>query len=85
MTKQSMSYLATASRAAGYVTLEPDPTDRRAKQVRLTKKGCEASEAMIRLSAAAEREFGALIGQADMARLRALFARLAGRLSPPSE
>src|SRR3974390_1709792 len=36
MTKQGMGYLADSLAASGYVTLEPDPADRRAKQVRLT-------------------------------------------------
>jgi DNA-binding MarR family transcriptional regulator len=81
MTKQSMSYLADSLAAAGYVTLEPDPTDRRAKRVRLTEKGRAASEAMIRLSAEAEREFGELIGQGEMKRLRRLLERLAEQLT----
>lgn len=83
MTKQSMGYLANSLAAAGYVTLEPDPTDRRAKQVRLTTKGQRAGEAMVRLSAASEREFGALVGKAEMAQLRRLLERLADRLSRP--
>lgn len=85
MTKQSMGYLADSLAAAGYVTLEPDPTDRRAKRVRLTKKGKAASDAMVALSAATERELGALIGQAEMARLRRSLERLAARLTAGPE
>lgn len=81
MTKQSMGYLADSLAAAGYVTLEPDPTDRRAKQVRLTERGWKAGEAMARLSAATEREFGELVGQAEMGKLRRVLERLADRLS----
>ena len=81
MTKQSMGYLADSLSAAGYVTLEPDSTDRRATQVRLTERGRGASEALVRLSAATEREFGELIGQAEMAKLRRVLERLADRLS----
>ncbi len=84
MTKQSMGYLADSLESAGYVRLEPDPSDRRAKQVRLTDKGRAASEAMIRLSAATEREFGALIGRTEMARLRRLLERLADGLMSAS-
>lgn len=80
MTKQSMGYLADSLAAAGYVTLEPDPTDRRAKQVRLTKKGRQAGEAMVRLSVATEQEFSALIGKAEMVQLRRLLERLTDRL-----
>lgn len=81
MTKQSMGYLADSLAAAGYVTLEPDPTDRRAKLVRLTGKGRAAGETMVRLSAEVEREFAVLIGHADMAQLRRLLERLAERVS----
>ncbi|HEY2048097.1 MAG TPA: MarR family transcriptional regulator [Caulobacteraceae bacterium] len=80
MTKQSMAYLADSLAAAGYVTLEPDPTDGRAKLVRLSEKGLLAQEAMVRLSAAIEREFGELIGQKEMADLRRSLERLADRL-----
>jgi DNA-binding MarR family transcriptional regulator len=85
MTKQSMGYLADSLAAAGYVTLEPDPTDRRAKQVRLTERGRAAAEAMVRLSAATERELGELVGQAEMAKLRRVLERLADRLSSRPE
>ncbi len=80
MTKQSMGYLADSLAAAGYVTVEPDPTDRRAKRVRLTDKGREASDTMVRLSAEVERDFARLIGDADMARLRVLLEQLADQL-----
>jgi DNA-binding MarR family transcriptional regulator len=80
ITKQSMGYLADSLAAAGYVTLEVDPTDRRAKQVRLTEKGRAASEALVRLSAEIEQEFAGLIGQAEMALLRRLLEQLSDRL-----
>jgi DNA-binding MarR family transcriptional regulator len=80
MTKQSMGYLADSLAAAGYVTLEPDPTDGRAKRVQLTDKGRAAGEALVRLSAETEREFAELIGEAEMGRLRRLLERLADRL-----
>ena len=81
MTKQSMGYLADTLAAAGYVTLEPDTTDRRAKLVRLTEKGRAAEETMIRLSAETEREFASLVGEEEMAQLRHLLEKLADKLS----
>src|SRR5215831_20907484 len=39
MTKQSMGYLVDDLEALGYVERVPDPTDRRAKVVRLTARG----------------------------------------------
>jgi DNA-binding MarR family transcriptional regulator len=80
MTKQSMGYLADSLAAAGYVTQAPDPTDRRAKRVRLTDKGRAAGAALVKLSAETEAEFAELIGEAQMSRLRGLLERLADRL-----
>ncbi|HSZ51137.1 MAG TPA: MarR family transcriptional regulator [Caulobacteraceae bacterium] len=81
MTKQSMSYLADSLEAAGYVAQTPDPTDGRAKRVRLTNKGRAAGEAMVKLSAEMEAEFGELIGRTQMVRLRRLLEQLADRLA----
>ncbi|HKD47899.1 MAG TPA: MarR family transcriptional regulator [Rhizomicrobium sp.] len=81
MTKQSMGYLADSLETAGYVTQAPDPTDGRAKRVRLTAKGRAASDTMVKLSAEEEAEFAKLIGKAEMVRLRCLLERLADRLA----
>jgi len=80
MTKQSMGYLADSLETAGYVTLASDPTDGRAKRVRLTPKGWAASDALVRLSVETEAEFAGLIGRAEMAQLRRLLEQLADRL-----
>jgi DNA-binding MarR family transcriptional regulator len=80
MTKQSMGYLADSLAAAGYVTVEPDPADGRAKLVRLSEKGRAASEALVKISAETEAEFARLIGKAEMAELRRLLEQLADRL-----
>lgn len=81
MTKQSMGYLADSLEAAGYVTQGPDPTDGRAKLVRLTDKGRAAGEAMVKLSAETEAEYAELIGEAQMIRLRGVLEQLADRLA----
>jgi DNA-binding MarR family transcriptional regulator len=80
MTKQSMGYLADTLAAAGYLTVEPDPADGRAKLVRLSEKGRAASEALIKISAETEAEFGRLIGAPEMSELRRLLERLADQL-----
>ena len=85
MTKQSMGYLADSLATAGYVSLKADPSDGRAKRVRLTAKGRTAVDALVRLSAESEAEFDGLIGKADMAQLRRLLERLAARLGERSE
>jgi hypothetical protein len=69
-----------AAAAAGYVTLEPDPTNGRAKRVQLTDKGRAAGDTLFRLRAEVEHEFAALIGDEEMARLRGLLERLTDRL-----
>lgn len=82
MTKQSMGYLADNLAAAGYVTLEPDPTDGRAKLVRLSDKGRAAWEALVKLSGEVEAEFADLIGREEMTQLRRLLEALTDRLGP---
>ena len=56
MTHPSMSELVTLLERRGYVERLPDPTDRRARLVRLTKKGRQAARAA--LAAMAEIEAG---------------------------
>jgi DNA-binding MarR family transcriptional regulator len=76
MTKQSMGELVAHLEAGGYVERVPDPTDRRAKLVRLTERGWEAYP--IARGAIAEVEAGwtARLGAAKMDRLRALLGEL---------
>lgn len=85
MTKQSMAYLVDALAAAGYVTVAPDPDDRRAKRVRLTARGEAVWEALLALSAAAEAELAARIGVAKMATLRSLLQELGAAIPQPPE
>jgi len=70
MTKQAMAELVAHLEAHGYVTREPDPTDRRAKLVRPTELGREvvgiAQELVPELEAMAD----GVIGTERMAALR---------------
>lgn len=70
MTKQSMAYLVESLAEAGYVTSVPDPTDGRARLVRLTARGRRVWDALLELSAEAEAEIAVLIGPHRMAMLR---------------
>lgn len=72
MTKQSMAYVIEDLTALGLLQSEPDPTDRRARLIRLTRKGEQASQALIGLSAAAERELAKSIGEEGLETLRSL-------------
>ncbi len=76
ITKQSMAYLVQTLEKHGYVTVEPDPADGRAKRVRLTARGEEVQQMALRLTRKVEREWGRLIGNDEMATLRALLEHL---------
>ncbi len=77
MTKQSMAYLVEALAEGGYVTIQPDPTDGRAKSVCLTARGQKVSETLVRLSRKVEADFSALLDPGKMAMLRELLSDLA--------
>jgi DNA-binding MarR family transcriptional regulator len=83
LTKQSMGYLVDELEARGYVERVPDPTDRRAKVVRLTARGQEVEDTVRAVIANIEAEWAARLGQDDYAHLvrllRALIAHLSDR------
>lgn len=85
MAKQSMAYLVEGLAAGGYVTSGPDPSDGRARLVRLTARGRRVQEALLRLGAAAEADCARAMGEADYARLRELLGRLAAALGAARE
>ena len=76
LTKQSMAYLVESLRAAGYVEIVADPTDRRAKLVRLTAKGTRAQRTALQLSREIEQEYGERLGPAKARQLRRLLEDL---------
>ncbi|MBU0556015.1 MAG: winged helix DNA-binding protein [Alphaproteobacteria bacterium] len=71
MTKQSMGYLTDSLARLGYVAMSPDPSDGRAKLVRLTERGQEAVATLTRLSLEAEAELRDALGAERLAALRA--------------
>jgi DNA-binding MarR family transcriptional regulator len=77
LTKQSMAYLVETLASAGYLSIAPDPSDGRAKLVRLTRRGQAVSATLVRLSRDAEREFAARLAPGQMASLRSLLGELA--------
>jgi DNA-binding MarR family transcriptional regulator len=76
MTKQSMGELVAHLEAGGYVERAPDPTDRRAKLVHLTKRGWEAYPIAREAIAEVEAEWTRRLGETKMRRLRALLGEL---------
>jgi Transcriptional regulators len=76
MTKQSMGYLVDALHERGYVELVPDPSDRRAKLVRLTERGQAFLDAALALSHRNEERLAERMGRDEWAHLRRLLERL---------
>jgi DNA-binding MarR family transcriptional regulator len=72
MTKQSMAELVGYLADNGYVALVPDPTDGRAKLVRLTERGWKVQHALLRLSTEFEKRAARDLGAGKWRRLRGL-------------
>ena len=70
ITKQSMGYLIDHLEDQGYVERIPDPQDRRAKIVQLTKRGQEVEKTAQQIILQVEAEWTELLGAEKMAQLR---------------
>jgi DNA-binding MarR family transcriptional regulator len=76
ITKQSMGYLVDHLEAGGYVERAPDPTDQRARVVRLTPRGWMASRKIRAAVREVETEWAGRVGAVRMAQLRAILEEL---------
>jgi len=76
MTKQSMGYLVDDLAALGYVERVPDPTDRRAKVVRLTARGRAVEETVRKVIRQIEADWTARLGQEEYQHLTRLLRAL---------
>ena len=70
ITKQSMAYLVDSLEKLGYVKLEPDPDDGRAKLARLTAKGDRMLGALLETSNKLEAQVAQAFGPDFMKNLR---------------
>jgi DNA-binding MarR family transcriptional regulator len=77
LTKQALAQALAPLQAGGYVEVVPDPTDRRARLVRLSPLGREAVGAVRERLAAVEREWAGRVGGDRWAQARAVLADLA--------
>jgi DNA-binding MarR family transcriptional regulator len=77
MTKQSMAELVQYLRQRQYVELVPDPSDGRAKVVRLTGRGLKLYRTMVRNSRAFEKECARGLGEEKWSQFRALLEEFA--------
>jgi DNA-binding MarR family transcriptional regulator len=76
VTKQTAGVLVDQLETAGYVERVPDPTDSRAKLVRLAPRGREVQALAREVEAAVDAEWTEHLGDRDMAHLRRSMARL---------
>jgi DNA-binding MarR family transcriptional regulator len=77
LTKQSVGEIVDDLTALGYLERYPDPTDKRAKLLRLTKKGKEAQAIGFSLFAKLESDWAETFGEDEITLLRGLLERVA--------
>jgi DNA-binding MarR family transcriptional regulator len=78
LTKQALAQALAPLEAGGYVEIVPDPSDRRARLVRVSPLGREVNAAVRARLAGVEREWAARVGAERWAAARAVLADLAG-------
>jgi DNA-binding MarR family transcriptional regulator len=76
ITKQSAGFLVDQLERAGYVERVPDPTDARARLVRVAARGAKAIPLAAAIVDEVEREWTAHLGTQKMRQLRATLERL---------
>jgi DNA-binding MarR family transcriptional regulator len=63
LSKQAANDLVREFEAKGYITLEPDPDDGRAKRIVATDRGSQASEISLQSTAAVGRRWAEQVGE----------------------
>jgi DNA-binding MarR family transcriptional regulator len=76
VTKQTAGHLVDQLERAGYVERVPDPTDGRARLVRMAERGLQVVDVARRVEAEVEAEWTAHLGEEAAAALRAALTRL---------
>jgi len=76
VTKQTAGFLVDQLERAGYVERVPDPTDARARLVRIAERGHKAIPIAAAVVAEVEAEWTAHLGQRRMAQVRETLTRL---------
>lgn len=76
VTKQTVGFLVDQLERSGYVERTPDPTDARARLVRITERGAATIPIGAKVIAEIEDEWSAHIGKRRMAQLRDALIRL---------
>lgn len=78
MTKQAANRLIRHLEQQGYLRLEPDPTDQRARIVRLTERGWDVIAVIRATVEEVEREWSQLLGARRFDELRGTLKELSG-------
>jgi DNA-binding MarR family transcriptional regulator len=78
ISKQRVNDLLRDLEALGYLKLGSDPTDSRARIVRLTPRGRRLHRAAVRVHEGVEKEWAHAVGDRPFEQLRKTLARLAG-------
>jgi DNA-binding MarR family transcriptional regulator len=84
LTKQAVGEVVSDLEALGYLERVPDPGDRRAKIVRLTDTGLDATEAAGRIFADIERRWAERFGEERLAVLRGTLEEIAAGEREPA-
>lgn len=82
MTKQGAAKLTGPLVDRGYLTATPDPSDGRARLLRLTERGSDMLASAVRIQADLEAELAARAGARDVAALRRALAGMADQAAP---
>jgi DNA-binding MarR family transcriptional regulator len=83
MTKQAMGQLVREFQEFGYLELQPDPTDRRAKLATYTETGRRLADDAARAVADVQAEFKAALGKGGWKELRKLLGKVAKAFRTP--
>lgn len=86
MTKQAVGEVVVELEGMGYVERAPDPSDGRAKIIRLTGRGCKAQATARRIFAEIEARWAERVGAERIALLREVLAEIIAfeSLQPPA-
>jgi DNA-binding MarR family transcriptional regulator len=81
MTKQAMGELVRYLEQHGYLRVEPDSRDRRAKVIRPTPDGLRAHEISLSMVGETDRRLAERIGEHELHELKAQIRRIAERVN----
>jgi DNA-binding MarR family transcriptional regulator len=81
ITPQSMGQFVDELEVLGYVERRPDPDDRRAKRIHLTRKGKRSNKVEWKVVVEVEAALEALLGKKRLADLRESLARISESLT----